>query len=171
MPAARDNTGKPALSQLHWFEHGLKALAEHCSRGRAKYPDAEGVPNWTLGGKPDEEYLDAIERHLGELVRGETHDLKPDHKGVPGLGTLHAAAIAWNALALITLNQNDLPVYRDPSDRSFLDHMQVEGDYDWIDGKLLTLDEGLLARAAGFVYDQATDTFIRYATPEEPDAR
>lgn len=99
--ASRHNSGKPQLSQLHWFR--LEALAEHCSRGREKYPDVDGFPNWMLGGKPDEEYLDAIARHLAELVRGNTHDEE--------LGTLHAAAIAWNALALITLNQWDLPVH------------------------------------------------------------
>lgn len=99
--ASRHNQGKPKLSQLHWFR--LEALAEHCSRGRDKYPDIDGEPNWLLGGKPDDEYLDSIARHLAELVKGNTHDEE--------LGTLHAAAIAWNALALITLNQADLPVY------------------------------------------------------------
>lgn len=110
MKAARDNTGKPKLAEIHWFEHGLAALAAHIEAGRDKYPDVDGVPNWTLGGKDDAEYLNAIERHLGKLVRGETHDTKEDENGKPGLRTLHAAAIAWNALALITLNQKDLPV-------------------------------------------------------------
>lgn len=99
MKAERDNEGKPELSQIFHFEKGMEELAAHCSAGRAKYPDVDGVPNWTLGGKPDQEYLDAATRHLGALVRGETHD--------PELGTHHAAAVAWNMLALLTLNYEE----------------------------------------------------------------
>ena len=94
--ASRHNEGKPELSQLFHFEKGLEALAAHCAAGRDKYPDVDGVPNWTLGGKPDQEYLDAATRHLGAIVRGEVYDQET--------GTLHAAAVAWNMLALITLN-------------------------------------------------------------------
>ena len=90
---------EPELSQLFYFKAGLEALAAHCSAGRSKYPDVDGRPNWTLGGKPDQEYLDSATRHLASLVRGETHD--------PETHTLHAAAIAWNMLAMITLNHDD----------------------------------------------------------------
>lgn len=93
--AARHNEGKPRLSQLHHFE--LAGLAAHCDRGRVKYPDTEdGRPNWTLGGKPKEEYLDAIERHVERIVKyGEVYDAET--------GTRHVDAIAWNALAAGTV--------------------------------------------------------------------
>jgi hypothetical protein len=96
LKAARDNTGKPQLSQLFHFKDGLNALAAHCSAGREKYPDVDGVPNWLLGGKPDQEYLDSACRHLAALVQGEHVDGET--------GTLHAAAVAWNMLAMVTLN-------------------------------------------------------------------
>ncbi len=97
--AHRDNAGKPELSQLHHFR--LDALAAHVSAGRAKYPDRDGRPNWTKGGKPDAEYLDAAERHLAAFVKGEVYD--------PELRTMHLAAVAWNALACITNNYLDSP--------------------------------------------------------------
>lgn len=125
--ASRDNAGKPKLSELHWFGEALVMLADHCERGRTKYPDVKVypsgtpvttdfpaqdeanytymggteryVPNWTLGGKPDAEYLDAIERHLGKHVRGELY--------AEDMGTLHLIAIAWNALACVANNYSD----------------------------------------------------------------
>lgn len=110
--ANRDNAGKPELSQLHYFR--LEALAVHVSAGRAKYPDRNGVPNWTLGGKSDAEYLDAIDRHLGKIVRGQVYDVGDINPvtGVfePGLETMHLAAIAWNALACLTNNYKQHPV-------------------------------------------------------------
>ena len=133
--ALRDNTGKPKLSELHWFGPGLVHLALHCERGRLKYPDVklyggqgskefdagpyhelalveQGelvlVPNWTLGGKPDAEYLDAIERHAGCHVRGELYS--------PDMGTLHLIAIAWNALACVANNYGHLAPAIDPTE-------------------------------------------------------
>lgn len=103
--AARHNAGKPELSQVFHFH--LEWLAAHCAAGRLKYPDASpGVPNWTLGGKPDQEYLDAATRHLALLMRGEEYD--------PELGTHHAAAVVWNMLALLTLNRAGWP-YQSPT--------------------------------------------------------
>jgi hypothetical protein len=98
MPEAlRHNKGKPELAQLFHFD--LRWLADHMSAGRVKYPDtAPGVPNWTLGGKPDAEYLDAAARHLAHLVQGEDYDIE--------LGTHHAAAVAWNMLAMLTCNRD-----------------------------------------------------------------
>lgn len=96
--ATRHNSGKPELSQLCHFR--LDALAAHCTAGRLKYPDVEGIPNWTLGGKPDQEYLDAACRHIVKHVIGEVYDAET--------GTMHAAAVAWNMLAMITNNYSDL---------------------------------------------------------------
>ena len=94
--AKRYNEGKPEISQLMHFD--LEWLADHMQAGRDKYPDTEeGTPNWKLGGKPDQEYLDSMSRHLAAFVRGEEFD--------PELGTHHLAAVAWNALALLTCNR------------------------------------------------------------------
>ncbi len=100
--ALRDNAGKPELGEVFWFR--LEWLAEHCAAGRLKYPDTdEGIPNWTLGGKPDQEYTDAAARHLAAFVRGEEWDSET--------GTHHLAAVAWNALALLTCNRGGWRTY------------------------------------------------------------
>lgn len=107
MKAARDNAAKPRLvSNLVWFKHALEGLSAHMDAGRAKYPDVENehgdlVPNFTLGGKPDAEYIDAIARHAFRIAEGEVYD--------PETGTKHTAAIMWNAAALDSLNQSDYP--------------------------------------------------------------
>ena len=72
--AARHNEGKPELSQLLHFKEGLEALAEHCTVGRSKYPDVDGVPNWILGGKPDQEYLDAAVRRCSSVEYAHPYD-------------------------------------------------------------------------------------------------
>lgn len=93
--AARANDGKAELAtELLHFD--LEWLARHCEAGRAKYPDVEGRPNWLLGGKPDAEYLNAAMRHLQKHVQGELYDRET--------GTAHAAAVAWNMLAMLTVN-------------------------------------------------------------------
>ena len=147
--ASRHNEGKPQLSQLHHFKAGLEALAEHCTAGRGKYPDVDGVPNWTLGGKPDSEYLDAAERHLGAIVRGETHDVET--------GTLHAAAVAWNMLALITLNYEDTQRRKHENllmrfdRRRFEDVVADNQEIAALDWYQLGARERTRARSAGFV--------------------
>jgi len=98
MAALRDNEGKAKLSQLLLFAPALKALADHCTEGRLKYADLkDGTPNWSLGGKPDEEYLDAALRHITEVVCGNEVD--------PESGTEHISAAIWNLMALQTLNR------------------------------------------------------------------
>lgn len=102
MTALRDNSGKPEISQVLHFDEGLRFFAAHCAAGRAKYPDTEpGFPNWKLGGKPDQEYLDAAARHLIKLGCGEEYDDE--------LGTHHAAAVVWNMMALLTCNRRGEP--------------------------------------------------------------
>lgn len=97
--AARDNADKPRLSELFHFGVAIDRLVEHMEKGRAKYPDeAPGVPNFTLGGKPDDEYIDCILRHARAIKQGETHDAE---------GFRHDAAIAWNALVLSGINHPD----------------------------------------------------------------
>lgn len=104
--AARHNAGKPELSQVFDMLPMLVALAEHMTAGRQKYPDLpDGRPNWTLGGKPDREYLDAATRHLAALARGEELDAET--------GTHHAAAVVWNMGALLTCNRQPAPSPQD----------------------------------------------------------
>jgi len=93
--ALRYNDGKPDLEQVMWFD--LSYLAEHCAVGRTKYPDRGGKPNWTLGGKPDSEYVNSMLRHIAAFVQGEELDSETS--------THHMAAVAWNALALLTNNR------------------------------------------------------------------
>ena len=100
--ALRDNNGKPELSQILFFDTALDHLAMVMSQGRYKYKDSEpGVPNWTVGGKPDEEYLDSAVRHLRALIKGEFYD--------DDLGTAHAAHVVWNLLALLANNYPEAP--------------------------------------------------------------
>lgn len=101
MTAKRYNQDKPPLDRVLLFD--LEWLAVHMKQGEHKYPDDEetGLPNWLKGGKPDGEYLGAIVRHAAALARGEEYDLE--------LGTHHAAAVAWNALALLTCNRHGDP--------------------------------------------------------------
>lgn len=108
MPAARHNANKAKLSQVMWFSPALAALAAHAEAGRRKYPDTQDpndpqrlIPNWYLGGKPDQEYIDAALRHLAALATGHLYDEET--------GTLHAAAVMWNMAALITCNYPGLP--------------------------------------------------------------
>lgn len=103
--AKRDNSHKCPLSEVHHFN--LEPLAWHMHWNKRKYPDVveDGVetPNWKLGGKPDREYLDAAQRHLDALVKGEVFDTDPK----TGKSTLHASAVAWNMLALISNNYGE----------------------------------------------------------------
>ena len=99
--ALRDNSHKLDLAQTDLFD--LDWLAVHMTAGRDKYPDDPdtGRPNWMKGGKPDAEYIGSMRRHLAELTRGDFYDDESE--------TAHAAAIAWNALALLTLNHKGRP--------------------------------------------------------------
>ena len=95
--ALRYNEGKPALAQILEFGSGLDKLAKVMSQGAIKYTPR----NWLKGGKPDEEYLSAALRHMEAFVNEGEWD--KDN------GTHHIAHAAWNMLALLTLNRDDLP--------------------------------------------------------------
>lgn len=92
MSAERKNDGKPQLSEIFKFAHGLTALVRVMEEGAKKYER----DNWLKGGKEDREYFDCATRHLNKMVNGEKWD--------PDLGVLHAAQVAWNMLAYIRLN-------------------------------------------------------------------
>ena len=120
MPTAkRETKGKANLAQLLLFLPALQELAAHCDAGRVKYTDAApGVPNWTLGGKPDEEYLNAALRHLGAIINGEEYDAE--------LGTTHAAAVLWNLCAYVTCNKAGRAPTRDEQPRRTSAHQLIE---------------------------------------------
>lgn len=90
--ALRDNKGKDELSYLLSIPEAQKALAHVFRQGAKKYTR----DNWKLGGKPDAEYLDALQRHLLKHVNEGPFD--------PETGALHLAHAVWNLVALIELN-------------------------------------------------------------------
>lgn len=95
--ALRFNEGKAELSLVLDFGSALDKLTKVMSQGAIKYDDK----NWLKGGKPDKEYLDSALRHITAYVEGEAWD--------KDIGTHHIANAAWNMLALLRCNQNDLP--------------------------------------------------------------
>ncbi len=96
--ALRFNSGKPQFHYILFYPVFLEAFAKVQEHGADKY----GYGNWTHGGKPDQEYLDATLRHLFAHFAGEVYD--------PDLGTLHLAQAAWNIMNLIEQNMTDVPV-------------------------------------------------------------
>lgn len=72
------------------FPNALQAVAERCAIGHIKYADIDqDYQGFTRF--PEEEYQNAIVRHLMEL--GEPDETELDH----------LKAVAWNALALLEL--------------------------------------------------------------------
>ena len=105
--ASRDNADKPGLSDVLLWPQALSEWVRHAERGRIKYPDTpDGQPNWTLGGKPDSEYLDAAMRHMAAMKCGIEYDAES--------GTTHAAAVLWNIATLIECNYVGRPLSVQP---------------------------------------------------------
>lgn len=65
----------------------IRRLAKRYEDGEAKYPDADGVPNW-MRGIPLSRYFDSAMRHLLAAAEGDTSE---DHLG----------AVLWNAAGWI----------------------------------------------------------------------
>lgn len=97
--ALRYNAGKAELSYLLDLPRALTELCRVFEYGAAKYSRG----NYKLGGKPDEEYLDAALRHVF-AARTAARD--------PESGCLHLAHAIWNLAALIELNVPDPHVHR-----------------------------------------------------------
>lgn len=96
--ALRFNTGKPKLSYFRRsFRKALECVARVKEFGAAKYNDG----NWRLGGKPDEEYLDSMDRHLDLWLNGEVYDQDS--------GCHHLGHAIWNLCALLELNYGNDP--------------------------------------------------------------
>lgn len=91
------------------------ALAEHYGKGSLKYADR----NWEKGYKWSLSY-DALRRHLGQWVSGESYDTET--------GSHHLIAVAWHAIALFIfeirgLGTNDLTGRRGANDNNRIPSM------------------------------------------------
>jgi len=95
--ALRFNDDKIQLSRIREFGSAIRKVVSVMQQGAIKYEDG----NWLLGGKPDKEYLDSLDRHVQLFTEGEIYDKDS--------GNHHMAHAAWNCLALLRLNADDLP--------------------------------------------------------------
>jgi hypothetical protein len=95
MSAQRFNQGKPKLSYIRLFHSAIEVFARVKEFGAAKYDDG----NWRQGGKPDKEYLDSLDRHIDQFLKGEIYD--------EDSGCAHLGHALWNIAALIELNHPD----------------------------------------------------------------
>jgi ribosomal protein S27AE len=91
--ALRFNENKPKLGYfMRSFPRALEAVARVKEFGANKYNEG----NWKKGGKPDEEYLDSMCRHLNYLQQGEVYDQDS--------GCHHLGHAIWNLCAWLELN-------------------------------------------------------------------
>lgn len=101
LPGAKDDGGKIRVGlMMEGFPRALKAVAEISTYGARKYSPR----GWEKVPQGVERYTDALGRHLLDELAGEMVD--------PESGRLHAAHLAWNALARLELqlreNRGDL---------------------------------------------------------------
>lgn len=91
--ALRFNEGKPKLGYfMRSFRRALEAIARVKEFGANKYDEG----NWKKGGKPDEEYLDSMCRHLDYFLGGEVYDQDS--------GCHHLGHAIWNLCAWLEMN-------------------------------------------------------------------
>lgn len=107
----------------------IRRLAKRYEDGEAKYPDADGVPNW-MRGIPLSRYFDSAMRHLLAAAEGDTSE---DHLG----------AVLWNAAGWIwtadALASGRLPGTLD--DLPFARATDRTGGTEWWDPKHDTVVE------------------------------
>lgn len=95
-PGAKFDSGKPRAGLvLGGFARALMAVAAVGTYGAAKYTD----DGWTSVPDGKKRYTDAMWRHLLAEASGEHQDQESDQ--------LHAAHVAWNALARLDLMLRD----------------------------------------------------------------
>lgn len=87
---AKLDAGKPDLSLLLMFGRALQSVGEVATAGAVKYSRG----GWQFVPSGIDRYTAALLRHLCK-EHYETHD--------PDLAVLHAAQVAWNALARLEL--------------------------------------------------------------------
>src|SRR5438034_6047571 len=80
---------------LAYFPRALKAVAFVSNAGARKYSDGQYPTQWREVPNGINRYSDAMARHIFLEGEGEVHD--------PETGMLHAAQVAWNALARLEL--------------------------------------------------------------------
>lgn len=91
-PGAKLDSGKPRPALvLGGFSQALQAVTEVGTFGAKKYTDN----GWMLVPNGISRYTDAMLRHYLEEASGSHHDPETD--------LLHAAHLAWNALARLEL--------------------------------------------------------------------
>lgn len=84
---------KPARFDLIPAEE-LWELAEHYGKGVAKYPDKDGIPNWTRGYEWHKNFA-ALMRHAWQFwMNVDKDDIDPE------LGSHHLIAVVWHAMTL-----------------------------------------------------------------------
>ena len=91
VPGAKDDKAKPMAGVLLDFSRALEAVVDVGTMGARKY--ARG--NWQFVTNGHERYTDAMMRHLLAESHTEGYD---DESGM-----LHAAHVAWNALARLEI--------------------------------------------------------------------
>lgn len=87
-----DRKAKPVFSGvLMYFPDAMLAIAEHSKKGNDKHNPGQAL-HWAKEKSTDQ--ADCVARHL--------IDIGPNWDGIdPETGSLHAAALAWRALALL----------------------------------------------------------------------
>ena len=90
--SSQQRKAKPVFSGvMMYFPDALLAVAEHSKKGNDKHNPGQPM-HWAKDKSKD--HADCIARHL--------IDIGPDWDDVdPELGSLHATALAWRALALL----------------------------------------------------------------------
>jgi hypothetical protein len=96
------DSGKAPVAQafVAYFRKAMEAVAKVSAYGANKYKVAYAEQNWRKVDNGANRYADALQRHFGAHLGGETID--PESKEP------HMAHVAWNALALLEL-QNAAP--------------------------------------------------------------
>lgn len=94
-PGAKMDLGKAPIFRgvLNYFPLAISAVAEVSEVGAKKY----AWKGWESVPEGFERYSDAMGRHVLEEAFGDFDD------GENGTGCLHAAQVAWNALARLEL--------------------------------------------------------------------
>lgn len=89
------DAGKPEVVKgaLHYFPNALAAVADVSAAGARKY----AWDGWRTVPDGVDRYTEAMGRHLLAEREG------PTDSGPGGTGCLHAAQVAWNALARLEL--------------------------------------------------------------------
>ncbi|NNF68398.1 MAG: hypothetical protein HKN01_01390 [Acidimicrobiia bacterium] len=97
MSALRYDEGKPKWHMLRKAGNALVHVIRVFEQGAVKYE----VDNWLKGGKNDEEYLDALDRHAQKIADGEFYDTES--------GCSHYGHIIANCIMALRCNYPDAP--------------------------------------------------------------